>query len=78
MISAAVEERILKGEMCRLEAGTLRLRKLRRGEDPVFVATRMLSPGDEVWLVPLDGSLVQHSSGVRVSNVVVPPAQGGS
>jgi hypothetical protein len=66
MISALVTERIEHGEACRLEAGTLRLRKCRPGEDAVFTAAWALAPDDEVWLVPMDGSLIVVSSGVRV------------
>lgn len=66
MISAVVTERIEHGGACRLEPGTLQLRKVRPGEDAVFTAAWALSPGDEVWLVPMDGSLTPVQQGVQV------------
>lgn len=66
MISAVVTERLAKGEGCRLEAGTLRLRRCREGEEAVFTTTDVLPLGSEVWIVPMDGLLVAASSGVRV------------
>jgi hypothetical protein len=88
MISAVVVERIEHGAWCRLEPGTLNLRNVRQGEDPVFSSSWALNEGDEVWLVPLDSALIEMHQGLPVrgaaragtggSTTVIPPSQGGS
>ena len=65
MLSAVVQEYIPKDQLCRLQPGTLHLVRA-QPEVAVFVATRNLDEGDEVWIVPMDGSLVLHSTGVLV------------
>ena len=65
MLSAVVQEYIPKDQLCRLQPGTLHLVRA-QPEVAVFVATRDLDEGDEVWIVPMDGSLVLHSTGVLV------------
>ena len=65
MISAVVKEYVPSGQLCRLEPGTLHLVRA-QPEVAVFSSTRDLDEGDEVWIVPMDGSLVEYSLGVSV------------
>lgn len=74
MISASVTERLEVGARARLEAGTLRLRRAREGESHVFTVGKVLTPGDEVWLVPLDSRLVFN--GIPVAGATTIPGSG--
>jgi len=66
MLSAVVQEYIPKDQLCRLQPGTLHLVRVAEPSQAVFMATRDLDEGDEVWIVPMDRSLVLHSTGVLV------------
>jgi hypothetical protein len=83
MISAVTTETFQADDKVKCDPGTLRLRRLREGEAPVFTVLKMIEAGEEVWLVPLDprlsfngvpvaGATVLGSTGTGVAGLLTP------
>ena len=70
MIDAMADERLEVGASAKLEPGTLRLRRTKPGEHPVFLVTQAIEAGQVVAIVPLDPGPVHQGTLVRGATVV--------